>query len=175
MLSDVFFEYLVKKKLAAIDWIIISAIVLLGIFLTFLLFFISVVILPYLSSLFTIVVVGVWLGCYFLITKRSLEYECILTNSEMDIDKIIAKKRRKRIISFDFREADLVACVKDSEYNGLLKDVKPLDLSGDSDAFDAYFVDIVISGERFVILFRPTTKMIETIKKFNPQNVHIME
>lgn len=38
-------------------------------------------------------------GGYILITNMSVEYEYIVTNGEMDIDKIIAKRRRKRLIT----------------------------------------------------------------------------
>lgn len=175
MFSDIFVEYMVKKKFDAKDYALTAMFIALTVILSVALFFVSVVIIPAFSSVAMLVMVGAWYGCYFLVTRRMIEYECTLTNSEMDIDKIIAKRKRKRLISFDFKEADLVACVKDNAHNGILKKFKVQDYSGDSQCFDAYFVDITISGERNIILFTPTDKMLEGIKRFNPQNVFIME
>lgn len=39
---------------------------------------------------------GIWLAAGF-----GVEYEYILTNNEMDIDKIIGKRKRKRLITID--------------------------------------------------------------------------
>lgn len=38
-------------------------------------------------------------GTYFIITNMYVEYEYTFTNGELDIDKIIAKKKRKSMIS----------------------------------------------------------------------------
>jgi uncharacterized membrane protein len=45
-----------------------------------------------------LVALFVYLGWY-LSTGLSVEYEYILTNNDLDIDKIIAKRKRKRLIS----------------------------------------------------------------------------
>lgn len=39
-----------------------------------------------------------WLG-YFLGTRQYVEYEYIITNGEIDIDKIVAKSKRTRLIT----------------------------------------------------------------------------
>jgi len=179
MFSDVFIEQMVKKDLESKDCIIIAALGVIAIFLSIFVFVLVIGIIPQLSTIGLLLIAGIWYGYYILVTRRRVEYEYILTNSEIDIDKIMAKRTRKRVASFDFKEAELVACVKDDLHNHVIKNaennVKILNYSGDSEHYDVYFVDINTNGERKIILFRPTSKMLEGIKRFNPRNVHIME
>lgn len=44
---------------------------------------------------------GVW-----LVTGMNVEYEYIVTNSEMDIDKIIGRRKRKRMITVDLTKVN---------------------------------------------------------------------
>ena len=45
------------------------------------------------------------LGVY-LVSNMDVEYEYIITNDEMDIDKIIGRRKRKRLITIDLRSAE---------------------------------------------------------------------
>lgn len=44
---------------------------------------------------------GVW-----LVSGMNIEYEYIITNNEMDIDKIIGRRKRKRMITVELNKAD---------------------------------------------------------------------
>lgn len=44
---------------------------------------------------------GVW-----LVSGMNVEYEYIVTNNEMDIDKIVGRRKRKRMITIDLSKAD---------------------------------------------------------------------
>ena len=107
-----------------------------------------------------------WYGAYLLMSMQNIEYEYILTNSEIDIDKIMSKKARKRIASFDFKEINICANINDNEHN---HDYKNVTVS------KTYFVDYSQDSENYRVLFQPTSKMIESIKRFNPRNVFVME
>lgn len=74
-----------------------------------------------------------WYGAYLLMSMQNIEYEYILTNSEIDIDKIMSKKARKRIASFDFKEINICANINDNEHNHDYKNVtvsKTFDVTG---------------------------------------------
>ncbi len=43
--------------------------------------------------------------CVWLVKNISSEYEYIITNNQMDVDKIIGKSRRKRMITIDLSKA----------------------------------------------------------------------
>ena len=38
-----------------------------------------------------------------------------------------------------------------------------------------YFADVMIEGEQKRILFQPTSKMLDSIKRYNPRKVFIKE
>lgn len=180
---DVFMEYLINRKKDAKDIIIISGIVLAAVVLTLILLLALLMFsqVPMVGSIGMLLVVGVWWGAFQLISRRNIEWEYILTNSEFDIDKIMAKKGRKRVLSIDFKEANLVARVDDSAHNyeflgnETSNNIKVMDFTGGKNVGETYFVDIMIENERKYVLFQPTSKMIEAIKKFNPRNVFIIE
>lgn len=190
---DVFMEYLIKRKRDVKDNILVALIILAAAVLTVVLLAVLFILsmsfagsqegAGQFSSMFfglgLLLIAGMWYGAYILINHRSIEYEYILTNSEIDIDKIMAKKGRKRIISFDFKDADIVANINDEEHNADYKnpsgEIKVHDFTGNKANGNVYFADISIEGERTRILFQPTSRMLESIRKFNPRKVFIKE
>ncbi|MEG1887379.1 MAG: hypothetical protein RR177_04565, partial [Oscillospiraceae bacterium] len=55
---------------------------------------------------------------WFLSGKFSIEYEYILTNGEMDIDKITAKRKRKRTLSFKCSDVERMGKYSSGKYIG---------------------------------------------------------
>lgn len=47
----------------------------------------------------------IWLGLYFF-RGLTVEYEYTLTNQELDIDKIIGRRKRKRMVTLDLSNAE---------------------------------------------------------------------
>ena len=186
MLNDVFMEYMIKKKKDSKDIIFIVLLSVAAILLSLIILFFMIAFMgggqnqlgSMFSSIGLLLVAGVWYGFYILVGMRSIEFEYILTNSEMDIDKIMSKKSRKRIASFDFKSAEIVACIEDSMHNAEYKnrkDIEVIDARGDSAYSKIYFADVKIDDKPKRILFQPTSKMLDSIKKFNPRNVFIYE
>ena len=60
-----------------------------------------------------LVVAGAIYGGYKLISLLSIEYEYIYTNGDLDVDKIVAKSNRKRMVSIKCSEVE-----KYGEYKG---------------------------------------------------------
>lgn len=82
-----------KKILISISAILIAT----------LLMWLSIVFAAYTLILLVFGVLG--LGVY-LVSNMDVEYEYIITNDEMDIDKIIGRRKRKRLITIDLRSAE---------------------------------------------------------------------
>lgn len=110
---DVFLEQIVARKSTGVDVIKKILIIFAAIFLVFLFAFIlpglrlNEGILGTIGQIFSmlglLLAAGVIYGTYFLISGMSIEYEYILTNGEIDVDKIIARRKRKRLITVDTR------------------------------------------------------------------------
>ena len=176
MMSDVFIEYLIKRKKDTKDFLIIAGLVVLAFILSFGSFFIGAAIIPDFMGVWLLLFALIWYFAYIFISQRNVEFEYALTNSEFDIDKIAAKKKRTRLASFDFKRAEIVANINDTEHNSILKDtsLKTLDYtSNTADKSNVYFVVVTTEGEKQIILFEPTQRMLENIYRFNPRNVFI--
>lgn len=161
---DVFCEYIVKVKKNPVE-ITISAlgIILAVILLGFSLFFLFT---PF-SSFVLLIDAGVVYGAYILITHFNVEYEYILTNGDIDIDKITAKRKRKRVLSFSTKEFEIVAPYKQGEnYTNVL------DL-GTRNYENAYYAVFSKDGQKKTLVFNPPQKMIEAMKTYSPRTVHL--
>ncbi len=102
---DVFVEYMVKKQNTGKDVLLKVVYAVLGVGLLFLAFILS----PFLGMFGSIAILagcGAVYGAYYLITSMNVEYEYIITNGEMDVDKIIARRRRKRLLTANARRFD---------------------------------------------------------------------
>lgn len=101
---DSFCEQLLKKKKGPLEWTIIVGTLLLALVLgvgSFLLY-------PYISGLFFIILAGIGYGAWWLITSQNVEYEYCVTNGDIDVDQIVAQRKRKRLVSVSGRKVELL-------------------------------------------------------------------
>ena len=98
---DSFFEQIVKKKKGFSEWAIIFGTLLLAL---------VVLALAWLMNILPIIVtVGVIYGAWWLITTRNVEYEYCVTNGDIDVDKIVARRKRTRLVSVSGRKVRALA------------------------------------------------------------------
>ncbi len=188
-MTDVFMEYLVAKKKDKKDKLMIAGViagaVIVSCVLLILIFAVGLAVAAggqsnmvsqMMFSVGLLLIAFAWYLVYLFAGTRNIEYEYILTNNDFDIDKVMSKKGRKHLVSFDIREATCIASVNDDENNGDYKNrpenVKLLDYSAHNSNAETFFADVTVEGERNIILFQPTMKMVEAMWKFNPRAVH---
>lgn len=109
---------------------------------------------------------GIFYGAYWLVSEQEIEYEYILTNGDLDIDKITAKKKRKRLLS---------AKLKTFEKFGKLSDAPEADesvttvLAASGYADEAYFADFNHSRYgKTRLIFSPNKDFREKMDAFIP-------
>lgn len=173
---DIFIEQIIKRKKDGIDYAIIAGIILLGIIITA----VCVLIIGGFSiGIAFLLIAAAWYGAYLLIHMRNLEYEYILTNSDLDIDKIVAKRGRKRLISVNLKEISILANVEDStyanEYRNITNINKTINAVGDNTDGGIYFVDFHLDGVNNRVLFQPNDKIKTALKTINPRLIHITD
>ncbi len=122
-----------------------------------------------LGNIAIIVVFLVGYGAFKLYSMLNIEYEYIITNSTMDIDKIIAKSSRKRVASLDLNSVQKI-----EKYTGAL----PVNIKNDcffacnktdENAYILYYKQEGKPQKAFV--FAPNDKMIVGMKKFLPKHI----
>lgn len=94
---DSFCEQIVQKKKGAKEWAIIIAVVLGGLALLF---------VGFLLNLLIVALVAVGYGAWWLITTQNIEYEYCVTNGDIDVDQITARRKRKRLVSVAGRKIE---------------------------------------------------------------------
>lgn len=179
---DVFIEELVKKRREGKDYAVLAVLILGGLVISaalMLAILYSTLVFGQMAqlagSIGMLLIAAAWYAVYMIFNSTSVEYEYIIVNSNLDIDKIMAKKRRKNVLELDIKDASIMACVDDNDNNYVYKNidntVKVLDLSAKNPNLYTYFIDCSTDGKRQIVLFQPTSKMVEALWKFNPKAV----
>lgn len=166
-MSDLYSELLVKKKRTAKDNLIKYG--LIG--LTALLAAAGLFLMPVL--LIAAIVVGV--VSYFIIPGTDLEFEYLFVNGELDIDKIMAKTKRKKVKTLNLQEADLMAPLNSHRmdyYNGNQK-LKVLDFSSGDPEHKRYAIIMRDGGETCKIIIEPDEALAKTMRNCAPSKVFL--
>ena len=166
---DTFMEKLVTRKKTLTDHLITIGAVIGSALL--ILLALSIPILIQLGLSLVLAAVAAYLG-YRVITSRNIEYEYIVTNGDLDIDMIVSKRKRKRIFSANCKEFDIVSPVKSSHFDQSVQSIKNrIDASSSIDSPDAYFITLNYNGERTLVIFEPTEKMLNNFRLYIPRKV----
>ena len=160
---DTFFEQIISikktgKTVAAIIGIWFAAFILCAILYLF----------PILGSINLLLIVGVLYGAFKLSTLLNIEYEYIITNGTMDVDKIINKSSRKRMLSFELSGVTRLEKYNPSLLNGI--DTKKLVFACNANDPNAYFLVSEKEGKGATYLvFSPDDRIKSGCSKFIPK------
>lgn len=125
------------------------------------------------AGLFYSVALLAGLGIYFVFYLSGVEYEYLYVDKSLYVDKITAKRTRKRIANFDLERMECFApagheALKD--YSGRSLDTKDYS-SGYAQNADKRYV-LIYDGQKKVIL-EPSERMLEAIYMVSPRKVFI--
>jgi len=155
-MSDVFVEYMVARRptgaVLAQKCLIALAVVAVG-GLSFI----------FLSGFALLPAFGAGWGMIILFRRLDLEFEYIVTNGEMDVDKIMGRRSRKRLFTVDCRSFDILAPCKE-EYRNEIESktiTNRIDVSSHPRAPGRWFaVYNSEDGARTLLIFEPNEKML---------------
>ncbi len=155
-------ECLVKKKITAKDTAIRFAVI----FAAVLAVLAGLFLIP--AALLAALVLGI--ASYFVIQNTDLEYEYTLIEKSLDIDKIMAKTRRKRLKSYDLNDADLIAPISSHRmdyYNSNSK-LRTIDYTSGTPEGTVYAVIIKDGNETAKVLIEPDEVMAQMMNRAMP-------
>ena len=164
---DNFAEQLVKKNETNADKTRRIAMLIVGI-----LFTIALLLLAILARRPLIMFLGFALsavagyGTYYYVQNTYVEYEYTFTNGDLDVDKIIAKKKRHEMLSTNIRKFTDFGKYEDGMEE---TDDMTIIMATDNIASHEYYADFTdesVGAAR--LIFVPDERMLENIKKFLP-------
>ena len=163
---DTFFEQIVAirktgKNFAALIgiWFLVFLIILLSALTGVLFAFLPIALLAEF---------GLCYGAYKLSSRFSIEYAYIVTNGVMDVDKIIAKSSRKRMLSFELQTVSRIEKYNPSQLNNVNQ--KEVVFACNQDDPDAYLLVSEKEGKGSTYLvFAPDERIRGAIVKFVPK------
>jgi hypothetical protein len=164
---DIFIEKIVAKKKNTLDLVSNIGAVLAGFILCAVVLSIKQV-----SGFAPIIVIGVGYGVYRLIIAKNIEFEYAVTNGDLDIDKIISQRKRKRIFSSSCKDFDVVAKIGSVHFTQDIKNIKKrIEAVSSVNSSNVYFVALHYKGEKTVLFFEPDKRMLDAFKTFIPRKV----
>jgi hypothetical protein len=112
---------------------------------------------------------GAIYGAYILITNMNVEYEYIVTNGEMDVDKIMAKRRRKRLLTANARNFEEFGVYHHADHQSKQYEnrVYACESLTAPNSFYAVFKHRTLG--RTLLVFTPDDRVIEALKTFVPR------
>ena len=164
---DNFAEQLVKKNETNADKTRRIAMLIVGI-----LFTIALLLLAILARRPLIMLLGFALsavagyGTYYYVQNTYVEYEYTFTNGDLDVDKIIAKKKRHEMLSTNIRKFTDFGKYEDGMEE---TDDMTIIMATDNIASHEYYADFTdesVGAAR--LIFVPDERMLENIKKVLP-------
>ena len=160
-MSDFYTEQLIKKQTTGKDRMIKILLILLTVVSVLIIFIFPFgIILPV-----ALIALDV-----FMFQRMDVEYEYLFVNGSLDIDKIMAKSRRKNMFSMEMTDLEMMAPSGSPElrpYQGL----KGTDYSSGMPGADTYELIVVNNGEKKKIIFEPNKTVCEGLKMLAPRKV----
>ncbi|HBA62945.1 MAG TPA: hypothetical protein DCZ20_03710 [Lachnospiraceae bacterium] len=160
-MNDFYTEQLVKRKTPA------SSLMLVGVCAA--LTILSFLVIP-LIPLGIILPFAFGFATYLIYQRTNLEYEYLYVNGEMDVDKIMAKTKRKKIFSCNVRNMEIVAPAGAPELRPFAN-IKAKDFSSDMPDHKVYEMVLIENGEKTRILFEPNDVILEGMRMLAPRKV----
>jgi Ca2+/Na+ antiporter len=156
-MNDAIYEHIVPKKASPKDLIKRLLVILL---LAFIFFIFLGIVGPF--AVVLVLILG-FLAHAFIFTRLNVEYEYTLLNHDMDVDAIYSKQKRKRLLSFDFQKAEIIA-PKNSPRLNAINIEKTYDFSSNDPENRAFAIIIPIQQKRTCVIIEPDQGMINHMR-----------
>lgn len=125
------------------------------------------------NILFFIVAVAFGVLDYFVFQWTDIEYEYLYLDKEISIDKIMAKTRRKRVLTIDVNKIEILAPEKSYQLDSYRnRQVKAIDYSAGHDLLDQKLYVMFYEGSQKYLL-NLTEDFAKTVKGIIPRKVFL--
>lgn len=161
-MSEFYIEQLVQKKVTLKDVLLRG--VILGLAVTSL--FLSLTFMPYLMLL----TVVMFFLTNLMFRRTNLEYEYLCLNGDLDIDKVIAKSKRKQVISVKMEEVEWIMPTNHPEAQKF-NQLKTIDCSSKDQNGNCYKMIILQDRKKTAVIFEPNESILEAMYIKGPRKI----
>ena len=114
-------------------------------------------------------------GCFMLRNNQRIEYDYTFTNGILDIAKVINNSKRKKLLSTDIREFEVMAPTSDE---GFIRMLNHKGIERKLNYFlnrggGLYYAVFTQDGKKTLLVFEPSEEMVQMMKLYNPRNIKI--
>lgn len=164
-MNDIFNEHLVKREPRAKDMVIKVLTCIVAFVIAFISLFSPIQIFPFVFAIEIFLIV-------IFFRRMNVEFEYVLTNHELDINKIYNKSSRKKIMTVNVK--DFIAMVQaQDKYRAseVAKYDKKLDFTSGVVKENTYIIIFKEKEKRIQMSLELSEKMLKSIKMLIPQIV----
>lgn len=120
-----------------------------------------------------ILAIAAAVACYFYLPNLELEYEYLYMNKELQIDKIMSKKKRQKVAEFSLDKMELLAkeeSIQLESYKG--RNLRKKDFSSGNKEAKRYVM--IVGGEQMLwVYLEPSDSMLSSMKSAFPRQVFL--
>ena len=165
-MNGLYTEHYVKRQPSVLQMIGKIAIIVLAAML--LLFGIMVA-----SGILAILGIAAVAAAYFAMPSFKIDYEYIFVDGQIDFDKISGGEKRKHILRVDLDNVEIMAPEKSHRLDGIRNQqgLSIKDFTSNTEEAEIYCLFIAQNGEKMMVKFEPSEKMIDYSKQKAPRKV----
>lgn len=162
MEQDTFVEELIARRSTFVTALLKIGIVLLAIIIASAVFI-------FVSFIFPVTLAVVCVAAYFGVKMLNVEYEYAFTSGDLDVDKIIGKRRRKRVLETSTKQIQVMAPYT-REFESEVRNyqvVAQKDFSASRRASGRWFFILENEqGQYEFVVFQPSARMRRAMKPY---------
>jgi len=161
---DSFIEKIVQRKKGSREYLIAFGIITASVIVAFAILLLTT---QYIAQFAFVLAIGaIYLG-FRLQSRTNVEFEYLVTNGSLDIDKIIAQRKRVRIFSSDCKAFEAVGRVKSKNHGPHITNGSEIIFAGtEMSSENLYFVTLPYNGKKTVVYFEPDQRMLDSFRRF---------
>jgi len=169
---DAFVEKIVARKKKAADYAYAFGVVLASFAAAFAVMALGGSLAPAFMPFWLLLAMGALYLGFRLQQRIQVEYEYILTNDQLDVDKIVARRKRTRVFSADVRQFESVGLVRGQGYGPhVAAGAATLFCGSEMGAEGLWFATLPYKGRKTVLYFEPDARMVDCFKRFIPKKI----
>ncbi len=165
-MNEMYAEWLVKRKTPGYSVLLKVVMILLCVIAAFL------AVTPLLGVFGVIILLVVGVGTYFVFRNSEVEYEYLYVGTQLSVDKIYGRAKRKKAWEGSMEEIQIVAPTGSTEARDHeVANMKLLDFSSHEPGAKTYTLISQSGGNATKMIFEPNDKLLHCMKMTAPRKI----